>query len=260
MPIICRPGFEIDNPHLVSSGDTGTLSWISDAAEPVNTEFRDDRFTAAFERKTDDAPVFTVAYVVRAVAPGKYVRPQAERRGHVSPGPLRPHRDRERGSDGGEMTVQRHCESPLVPTKRNPDPECTAMPRSWVRLRAGSSVDSDRLPLATALLLVLPWLRLALGAAGWWIASLGPAPLGKELVFSTRVVDRDGRLLRAYATTEGRWRLPARTADVDPRFFDCCSPMRTNGSARIMVSIRWRWSARRCSSSAAGGYAPAARR
>jgi hypothetical protein len=70
-------GFEIDNPHLVSSGDTGALSWITDAAEPVNTEFRDDRFTAAFERKKDDQPVFTVAYVVRAVAPGKYVRPQA---------------------------------------------------------------------------------------------------------------------------------------------------------------------------------------
>ena len=70
-------GFEIDNPHLVSSGDTGTLDWITDAVEPANTEFRDDRFTAAFERKKDDPPVFTVAYVVRAVAPGKYVRPQA---------------------------------------------------------------------------------------------------------------------------------------------------------------------------------------
>jgi alpha-2-macroglobulin len=70
-------GFEIDNPHLVSSGGTGKLDWISDAAEPVNTEFRDDRFTAAFDRKADDAPVFTVAYVVRAVAPGTYVRPQA---------------------------------------------------------------------------------------------------------------------------------------------------------------------------------------
>ena len=70
-------GFEIDNPHLVSSGDTGTLSWITDAEEPADAEFRDDRFTAAFERKKDDPPVFTVAYVVRAVAPGKYVRPQA---------------------------------------------------------------------------------------------------------------------------------------------------------------------------------------
>jgi uncharacterized protein YfaS (alpha-2-macroglobulin family) len=70
-------GFEIDNPHLVSSGETGTLSWITDAVEPASSEFRDDRFTAAFERKKDDAPVFTVAYVVRAIAPGKYVRPQA---------------------------------------------------------------------------------------------------------------------------------------------------------------------------------------
>ncbi len=69
-------GFEIDNPHLVSSGDT-TLPWITDAVEPVNAEFRDDRFTAAFDRKKDDAPGFTVAYVVRAVAPGHYVRPQA---------------------------------------------------------------------------------------------------------------------------------------------------------------------------------------
>ncbi len=70
-------GFEIDNPRLVSSGDTGTLSWITDAVAPVDTAFRDDRFTAAFDRKKDDQPVFTVAYVVRAVAPGKYVRPQA---------------------------------------------------------------------------------------------------------------------------------------------------------------------------------------
>ncbi len=70
-------GFEIDNPKLVSSGDTGTLGWITDAADPVNSEFRDDRFTAAFDRQHDSAPVFTVAYVVRAVSPGHYVLPQA---------------------------------------------------------------------------------------------------------------------------------------------------------------------------------------
>src|SRR5262249_20571667 len=70
-------GFELDNPRLVSSGDTGTLSWIEDAQEPVNAEFRDDRFSAAFERKSGDASVFTVAYVVRAVSPGRYVHPQA---------------------------------------------------------------------------------------------------------------------------------------------------------------------------------------
>src|SRR6185436_14177382 len=70
-------GFEIDNPRLVSSGDTGTLSWIEDAKEPDHSEFRDDRFTAAFSRASGDKAVFTVAYVVRAVSPGKYVLPQA---------------------------------------------------------------------------------------------------------------------------------------------------------------------------------------
>ncbi|MEA3026476.1 MAG: alpha-2-macroglobulin, partial [Alphaproteobacteria bacterium] len=70
-------GFEIDNPRLVSSGETGTLSWIENAQEPVNSEFRDDRFSAAFERKAEDPAVFTVAYVVRAVSPGRYVLPQA---------------------------------------------------------------------------------------------------------------------------------------------------------------------------------------
>ena len=70
-------GLEIDNPNLVSSGDSGTLDWIEDGEEPENTEFRDDRFTAAIDRASDDKAVFTVAYVVRAVSPGKYVLPQA---------------------------------------------------------------------------------------------------------------------------------------------------------------------------------------
>ncbi|PYF05567.1 hypothetical protein BJ122_101311 [Rhodopseudomonas faecalis] len=70
-------GFEIDNPHLVSSGDTGTLDWIEEGVEPVHSEFRDDRFTAFIDRASNDKAVFTVAYVVRAVSPGKYVLPQA---------------------------------------------------------------------------------------------------------------------------------------------------------------------------------------
>ena len=71
-------GFEIDNPRLVSSGETSTLDWIADGVEPVNSEFRDDRFTAAFDRSAESSPVFTVAYVVRAVSPGRYVLPQAK--------------------------------------------------------------------------------------------------------------------------------------------------------------------------------------
>ena len=70
-----------------------------------------------------------------------------------------------------------------------------------------------------ALLIVCFGCLSVLAAGAWWIATLGPPPLGKDVAFSTRVVGRDGRLLRAYATPEGRWRLPASVADVDPRFF-----------------------------------------
>ncbi len=58
------------------------------------------------------------------------------------------------------------------------------------------------------------------GVAALWIASLGPTPLGEDIPFSTVVVDRNGKLLRAYSTEEGRWRLPVQPGDVDPRFFE----------------------------------------
>jgi len=56
---------------------------------------------------------------------------------------------------------------------------------------------------------------LAIFAYVWW---LGPVPLGQDLDYSHVVLDRNGALLRAYATKEGRWRLPATVNDVDPRF------------------------------------------
>ena len=55
-------------------------------------------------------------------------------------------------------------------------------------------------------------------AAGAYVYWLGPPPLGKTLDYSHIVLDREGRLLRAYATPDGRWRLPANAKDVDPRF------------------------------------------
>ena len=90
----------------------------------------------------------------------------------------------------------------------NPEAECTAVPANWVPAFAGTQRDdSVRFRWRIALLVVCLGCLSALGAGAWWIATLGPAPLGKEIAFSTRVVDRDGRLLRAYANPEGRWRL-----------------------------------------------------
>ncbi|MFL5078468.1 MAG: alpha-2-macroglobulin family protein [Microvirga sp.] len=70
-------GFEIDNPKLVDSDAVAALEWLETEVEPVHTEYRDDRFVAAFNRDTDQSAFFTVAYMVRAVAPGKYVHPPA---------------------------------------------------------------------------------------------------------------------------------------------------------------------------------------
>ena len=58
------------------------------------------------------------------------------------------------------------------------------------------------------------------GAGGTWLVALGPPPSVKNLETSHSVLDRENRLLRAYATSEGRWRLPAKADDVDPRFLE----------------------------------------
>jgi len=65
------------------------------------------------------------------------------------------------------------------------------------------------------------WLvAAATGALVGLADTFGPPPLGKTLDYSTTVLDRDGKLLRAYLTDEGRWRLPAAPQDVDPRFIE----------------------------------------
>ncbi|HEX9489272.1 MAG TPA: penicillin-binding protein 1C [Stellaceae bacterium] len=57
------------------------------------------------------------------------------------------------------------------------------------------------------------------GAFAAWVVSLGPLPLEQAQEVSTTIVDRNGKLLRAYAISDGRWRLPvdAKTG-VDPSY------------------------------------------
>jgi len=108
-------GLEIENPKLVDSGDVKTLDWLTSDIRPEHSEFRDDRFVAAFnlaakgssdsetsddgtsddnssensaendtggaadttEEASDAKSTATVAYIVRAVTPGKLVHPAA---------------------------------------------------------------------------------------------------------------------------------------------------------------------------------------
>lgn len=61
----------------------------------------------------------------------------------------------------------------------------------------------------------------AILALAWWERdALGPLPLARSFEPSTLVLDREGRLLRPYATSDGRWRLPVKLADVDPRYLE----------------------------------------
>ena len=60
---------------------------------------------------------------------------------------------------------------------------------------------------------------IATSAFSAWVYSLGPLPLEQARQVSTSIVDRNGKLLRAYAMPDGRWRLPVdgKTA-VDPGY------------------------------------------
>ncbi|MEO8419564.1 MAG: penicillin-binding protein 1C [Hyphomicrobium sp.] len=56
------------------------------------------------------------------------------------------------------------------------------------------------------------------GAGYAAIDRLGPPDLGTTQNVSTTVVDRRDRLLRAFTTPDGRWRLPVEAEDVDQRY------------------------------------------
>ena len=52
-------GLEIDNPDLFEGGSIEALSWLKKDVEPTHTEYRDDRFVAAFQRDgSDQRPSF----------------------------------------------------------------------------------------------------------------------------------------------------------------------------------------------------------
>ncbi len=59
-----------------------------------------------------------------------------------------------------------------------------------------------------------------LGAGGFvaYALSLPPLDLGPARARSVVVLDRAGDLLRPFATTDGRWRLPVNAPSVDPRY------------------------------------------
>ena len=89
-------GFEIDNPHLLSSGETAQLGWLDAEAEVVNAEFRQDRFLTALDWHGRKG--FRLAYQVRAITPGTFHHPAALVQDMYRP-------DRRGWTDTGTVTV-----------------------------------------------------------------------------------------------------------------------------------------------------------
>ena len=71
--------------------------------------------------------------------------------------------------------------------------------------------------LGASLASLLGGLALAMAAFSWFDAH-HPPPLAQGGELSREVVDADGKLLRAFATPEGRWRLAVRPDGVDQEF------------------------------------------
>lgn len=80
------------------------------------------------------------------------------------------------------------------------------------RPKTGRQLCAVAFLLVAALGLALPfaWLR--------FVSALGPLDLEGAGRGSIIAVDREGKLLRAFTTPEGRWRLPIAASEVDPRF------------------------------------------
>ncbi len=77
--------------------------------------------------------------------------------------------------------------------------------QGWGGLRIGCVV--------VGLAVLLPSAAIAIA-----MHAMGPAPIARGDHLSTTVVDRNGQLLRAFTTPEGRWRLPVEAAEVDQRY------------------------------------------
>ncbi len=92
-------------------------------------------------------------------------------------------------------------------------------PLSRPGLTAGPPSPAKGGGIFASLLVVLALFPLLAALALWrYATTLPPLDLTQASLRSTVVLDRNGTLLRPFATADGRWRLPVSAEKVDPRF------------------------------------------
>ncbi len=89
-------GFEIDNPNLISGGNTPALDGLNLEGDVAHSEFRQDRFLTAIDRYNNKP--FKLGYVVRAVSPGVFHHPAATVEDMYRP-------DYRARTDAGQITI-----------------------------------------------------------------------------------------------------------------------------------------------------------
>ncbi len=70
-------GLEIENSDILAGDSGAPLPFLSQQPQPTHTEYRDDRFIAAFYRDAGAGATYSIGYVVRAITPGHFVWPAA---------------------------------------------------------------------------------------------------------------------------------------------------------------------------------------
>ena len=203
-------GFEIE--AVLNEETAKSFPFLSKLTETRIAEARDDRFFASFNLGRPDLSdvvgyartvgnSYHVAYIVRAVTPGTFALPAVNVSDMYAPRVYA-------RSAMGSLTIAR-----AVGTALNEPP---APPR-WSCPR-----------------------RHEPGGGRRW-HSTGPSRPTSRVIRSDRreVVDANGRLLRAFTTADGKWRLKTTVDDVDPLYLACSKPTRTAASTITGASIRW---------------------
>ena len=90
----------------------------------------------------------------------------------------------------------------------------TLEPQPTDKRRSGALARGLRVLLITTATFVCG----VIGLVAWTWVRLEPLSLARAEALSVTVLDRNDRLLRAYTSADGRWRLPAEVKDVDPRY------------------------------------------
>lgn len=118
-----------------------------------------------------------------------------------------PHRGEGLGVGGSDASTA----STNAPSDGTPPP---APPRQG----EGRSFVTWRKLAIASVVVTLTSIGTAYGLYCKAFADAGPLLLEEAKATSVTVVDRDNRLLRAFTTTEGNWRLPVSPEDVDPKY------------------------------------------